>query len=56
MDIEDEIEEYNQRVYGGSMSIHNKNTLRSMIEEENKFWERNQAFEERGHSNSVVMP
>jgi len=39
MKIEEEIEEYNRRVYGGEMPAHNKSVLRSVIEKENKFWD-----------------
>ena len=39
MTIEEEIKEYNHKVYGGEMPAHNKAVLRSLIEKENKFWD-----------------
>jgi hypothetical protein len=35
---EREVEEYNQRVYGGAMPAHNKAVLRSVIKKEDEFW------------------
>ena len=34
MNIEEEIELYNQRVYGGKMQSHNKQTLRTKLKRE----------------------
>jgi 4-hydroxy-3-methylbut-2-enyl diphosphate reductase IspH len=40
MTVEEEVEEYNQRVYKGEMPAHNKSVLRKLIEKENEFWEK----------------
>lgn len=39
-DIEARVEEYNQRVYGGTMSASQKQVLRDMLEREDAYWER----------------
>ena len=49
MTVDEEIEAYNLRVYGGNMPAHNKSVLRSMIEKENKFWDA-EPFKEDNHN------
>lgn len=49
MTPDEEIEKVNKEVYGGSMPAHNKEVLRSVIEKENSFWER-EAVREDSHS------
>ena len=46
--IEEYVEDYNQRVYGGLMSPRAKSVLRAMKMKEHEFWEREQADFIRG--------
>lgn len=48
MTIEDEIAEYEKK-NGIELPAHNKATLRSMIEKENRFWDK-EAVREDSHS------
>ena len=52
MTIEEEIEAYNQKVYKGEMPAHNKSVLRSIIEKENKFFDK-EPFREDSHTEPV---
>ena len=48
-DIEKEIEQYEKRT-GIKLPAHNRGTLRSMIESENKYWEREAVREDSNNS------
>lgn len=47
--IDEAVEDYNQRVYGGLMSPNAKKVLRDMKRKEHEFWER-EAVREDSHS------
>lgn len=49
-DIEERVEEYNQRVCGGTMSAHNKNMYRRLCRE----WDNDAAREEMPQSNRLL--
>lgn len=39
MSIEERIKDYNQRIYQGTMTAHQKEVLRDVWEKEDTFWE-----------------
>lgn len=52
---EEIITKYEERVCGkGNMPLHNKATMRRMLEEEDRAEQKRQGREEEGHSNSAV--
>lgn len=51
--IDATVEDYEART-GITLDVHGRETLREMIERENKYEARREAFEEKGHSHSVI--
>ena len=52
---EEIVAKYEKRVYGkGNMPLHNKATMKKMLEEEDRAELKRQGREEEGHSNSAV--